>query len=109
MMRRASSAEIGRSHSKLIATECARSTGTRMRVAEDLARLLAHLDLLLVVAAHRVDTRVVAEDVEGEGVRHHTLLEGTPLEVGARGLAQLLHGGGSRTRGRLVARDQQPP
>ena len=76
---RASSGSIGRSHSMVTATACARSTGTRMqvtptrisRVAEDLARLVDDLGLLVVVAGRRVDLGVVAEQVEGVRMRQH--------------------------------------
>ena len=40
-------------------------------VLEDLAGLLDHLGLLVVVAGLGIDRRVVAEQVEGVGVRHH--------------------------------------
>ena len=70
---------IGFSHSKVIASQCARSTGTRTQVTptairlvlEDLPRLLDDLGLLVVVAGLGIDRGVVAEQVEGVGVRHH--------------------------------------
>src|SRR5207302_733325 len=78
-------------------------------IAEDLAGLLDDLGLLVVVAGHRVDAGVVAEEIERVRVRQHLVLIGTTLEIGARGLEQLLHRRGAGAGGGLVGGQCQPP
>ena len=88
---RTSASEIGRSHSKVMASQWARSTGTRTQVTadrdalvlENLAGLAHDLGLLVVVAGFGIDGGVVAEQIEGERVRHHLLLEGLAIEMRA--------------------------
>ncbi len=92
---RTSPALIGEVHSKLSATECARSTGTRTQVA--LMRKFGSANILrvscmtfaflLVVAGSRIDLGVVAEKVERVRMRQHLGRKWPILQKGARGVS----------------------
>ena len=73
-------------------------------VLEDLAGLLDDLGLFVVVAGLGIDRRVVAEQVEGVGMRHHLGRERPAVEIGAGRFHQLLHRGGAGAARRLIGR-----
>ena len=73
-------------------------------VLEDLAGLLDHLGLFVVVAGLGIDSRVVAEQVEGVVVRDRLGLEDAAFEMSAGRFHQLLHHGGTAAARRLVGR-----
>ena len=90
--------------------QCARRHGhahagggdAQVGLAEDLARLLHHLGLFLVVSGFRIHLGVVREHVERVRMRQHLRRERAAFEMRARGFAELFHRGGAGARGGLV-------
>ncbi|GCC48672.1 hypothetical protein chiPu_0032744 [Chiloscyllium punctatum] len=77
-------------------------------VLEDLVGLLDDLGLFVVVAGLRIDRRVVVEQIEGVGMRHHLRGVDLSVEIGAGGFDELVHRGSSRAARGLVGRDDHP-
>ena len=73
-------------------------------VLEDLARFLDDFALFVVVTGVGVNSGVVAEDVEGVGMRDHLRREGPPVEAGAGRFLQFLHRRRTGAAGRLIGR-----
>src|ERR1700752_2151495 len=74
-------------------------------VLEDLAGFLDDLGLFAVVTGRRIDLGVVAEEVEGVGMRQHLWRVAVPLEAGAGRFHKLVHRGGDGAARGLVGRD----
>src|SRR6516165_10308827 len=72
------------------------------RIGEDLAHFLDDLGLFDVVPGRGVDWRVVAEQVEGIGVRKRSGRMWLASEVSPGGVEQLLHCRGTAARSRLI-------
>ena len=73
-------------------------------VLKDLLRLLDDLALFFVVAGLGIDRRVVVEQVERIGMRHHLRCVRVTVQVRARGFGELLHRGGAGAARGLIGR-----
>ncbi len=69
---------------------------------EDTPGLCDHLQLFAIVADVGIHLGIVAEQVEGVGMRQHLGRERVAAQIGGGGLAQLFHGGGAGARSRLI-------
>ena len=78
-------------------------------VLEDLPRLLDHLGLFVVVTGLGIDGGVVAEQVEGVGMRHHLRRIDLPAQIGAGRIPPVRPSPRRRRRCRLIGRDDHPP